>query len=131
MPDDAPPEPSGPLAGVRVLDLTSGVAGPWCTKLLATYGAAVIKVERPGTGDPSRGHGRFPGGVPHREKSALLLWLNTGKRSLTLDVTTTTGRDIALRVAAQSMPLSSTGCPLACAASASRGRLPRVIRVSP
>ncbi len=90
-----------PLAGVRILDLTSGVSGPWCTKLLADYGADVIKIERPGVGDESRGHGRFPGGVPHREKSALFLWLNTSKRSITLDVATPTGRAIALRLAAQ------------------------------
>jgi len=90
-----------PLAGVRVLDLTSGVSGPWCTKLLADYGADVIKIERPATGDESRGHGRFPGGVPHREKSALFLWLNTGKRGITLDVATSTGRALAMRLAAQ------------------------------
>lgn len=91
---------TGPLRGVRVLDLTSGVGGPWCTKLLADYGADVIKVELPGIGDPSRGHGRFPDGLPHREKSALFLWLNTSKRSITLDVTTASGRAIALRLAA-------------------------------
>jgi crotonobetainyl-CoA:carnitine CoA-transferase CaiB-like acyl-CoA transferase len=76
------------------------VAGPWCTKLLADYGADVIKVERPGTGDASRGHGRFPGGIPHREKSALFLWLNTSKRSITLDLESQSGHDIALRLAA-------------------------------
>lgn len=92
---------TAPLAGVRVLDLTSGVSGPWCTKLLADYGADVIKIEPPGIGDESRGHGRFPGGVPHREKSALFLCLNTSKRSITLDVATPTGRAIALRLAAQ------------------------------
>ena len=91
---------AGPLRDVRILDLTSGVAGPWSTKLLADYGADVIKVEQPGIGDRSRGHGRFPSGIPHREKSALFLWLNTGKRSITLDLTTATGRDIALRLAA-------------------------------
>jgi crotonobetainyl-CoA:carnitine CoA-transferase CaiB-like acyl-CoA transferase len=77
------------------------VAGPWCTRLLAGYGADVLKVEPPGTGDGSRGHGPFPGGIPHREKSALFLWLNAGKRSVTLDVTTATGRAIALRLAYQ------------------------------
>ena len=91
---------TAPLAHLRVLDLTSGVSGPWCTKLLATYGADVIKVERPGTGDPSRGHGRFPDGIPHREKSALFLWLNTGKRSVTLDIETSSGRALMLRLAA-------------------------------
>jgi crotonobetainyl-CoA:carnitine CoA-transferase CaiB-like acyl-CoA transferase len=92
---------TAPLDGIRILDLTSGVAGPWCTKLLADYGADVIKVERPGTGDPSRAHGPFPGGVPHREKSALFLWLNTSKRSITLDIATATGRSIALQLAAR------------------------------
>ena len=91
---------TGPLAHLRILDLTSGVSGPWCTKLLAAYGADVIKVERPGIGDPSRGHGRFPDGVPHREKSALFLWLNTGKRSITLDIATASGRALALRLVA-------------------------------
>ncbi|MBI5289212.1 MAG: CoA transferase [Chloroflexi bacterium] len=90
-----------PLSSLRILDLTSGVSGPWCTKLLADYGADVIKVERPGTGDESRGHGPFTGGVPDRERSALFLWLNTSKRSITLDVQTPTGRDLALRLAAQ------------------------------
>jgi crotonobetainyl-CoA:carnitine CoA-transferase CaiB-like acyl-CoA transferase len=99
-PSDAPSSP-GALAGIRVLDITSGVAGPWCTKLLASYGADVIKVEPPGVGDRSRGHGPFPGGVPHREMSALFLWLNTGKRSVTLDVATPTGRDLLLRIAAR------------------------------
>ncbi len=81
-----------PLSHLRILDLTSGVSGPWCTKLLAIYGADVIKVERPGIGDRSRAHGRFPNGVPDREKSALFMWLNTSKRSITLDIETATGR---------------------------------------
>jgi len=90
---------AGPLQDVRVLDLTSGVGGPWCTHLFAAYGADVIKVERPRTGDPSRGHGPFPGGIPHREKSALFLWLNAGKRSITCDLATATGRALLLRLA--------------------------------
>ncbi len=90
-----------PLTGIRILDLTSGVSGPWCTKLLADYGADVIKVERPGIGDESRGHGVFPRGVPDREASALFLWLNTSKRSVTIDLSTPTGRELALRIAAQ------------------------------
>jgi len=90
-----------PLASVRILDLTAGVSGPWCTKLLADYGAHVIQAERPGVGDESRGHGPFPGGIPDRERSALFLWLNTSKRSITLDIATATGRELALRLAAQ------------------------------
>jgi len=90
---------AGPLHDVRVLDLTSGVGGPWCTRLLADYGADVLKIERPGAGDPARWHGPFPRGIPHREKSALFLWLNASKRSVTLDITTSSGRDIALRLA--------------------------------
>jgi crotonobetainyl-CoA:carnitine CoA-transferase CaiB-like acyl-CoA transferase len=92
---------TGPLDGLRILDLTSGVAGPWCTKLLADYGADVIKVERPGTGDESRGHGPFPRGTPHREKSALFLWLNTSKRSVTIDIANASGRALVLLLAAQ------------------------------
>ena len=112
---------TAPLHGVRILDLTSGVAGPWCTKLLADYGADVIKVERPGTGDPSRGHGRFPDGVPHREKSALFLWLNTSKRSVTLDVATPTGRALAAAPRRDSAtPSSSTTGRLSWSACASR-----------
>jgi crotonobetainyl-CoA:carnitine CoA-transferase CaiB-like acyl-CoA transferase len=88
-----------PLHHLRILDLTADVSGPWCTKLLADYGADVIKVERPGAGDPSRGHGPFPSDVPDREMSALFLWLNTSKRAITLDITTPTGRDLALRLA--------------------------------
>ena len=91
---------TGPLAHLRILDLTSNVSGPWCTKLLADFGADVIKIEHPGTGDPARGHGPFPSGVPDREASTLYLWLNTSKRSVTLDVATRSGRDIALRLAA-------------------------------
>lgn len=101
MTSDQRPSTRPPLSGLRILDLTSGVGGPWCTKLLADYGADVIKIESPGTGDASRGHGRFPGGVPHRERSALFLWLNTSKRSVTLDITTRSGREIVPRLAAQ------------------------------
>ncbi len=77
---------SQPLAGVRVLDLTHGIAGPYGTKLLADFGADVIKVERPGTGDYTRSMGPFPGDTPHPEKSGLFLHLNTNKRSVVLDL---------------------------------------------
>ncbi|MBQ11162.1 MAG: hypothetical protein CMJ45_06405 [Planctomyces sp.] len=76
------------LGDVKVLDLTNLVAGPYCTKLLADYGADVIKVEIPGLGDGARRLGPFPGDVPHREKSGLFLHLNTNKQSITLDLKT-------------------------------------------
>ena len=79
------------LGDVCVLDLTEDTAGPFCTKLLAGLGAEVIKVERPGSGDASRRAGPFPGAAPHPEQSALFLYLNTGKKSITLDVATPTG----------------------------------------
>ena len=76
------------LGDVKVLDLTNLVAGPYCTKLLADYGADVIKVEIPGLGDGARRLGPFPGDMPHREKSGLFLHLNTNKQSITLDLQT-------------------------------------------
>src|SRR5215471_9380337 len=80
------------LADVRVLDLTHHIAGPYCTKLLADYGADVIKIERPDVGDPARMLGPFPGDVPNPEKSGLFLHLNTNKRSVTLNLKTPEGR---------------------------------------
>jgi crotonobetainyl-CoA:carnitine CoA-transferase CaiB-like acyl-CoA transferase len=93
------PAPMMALDDVVVLDLTQGLAGPFGTKTLADYGADVIKIEPPGAGDPARGFGPFPGGVPHPEKSGLFLHLNTNKRSLTLDITRPAGRDLFLRLA--------------------------------
>jgi crotonobetainyl-CoA:carnitine CoA-transferase CaiB-like acyl-CoA transferase len=92
---------SGPLEGWKVLDLTQGITGPYVTKLCSDYGADVIKVERPGIGDVSRRIGPFPGDNPHAEKSGMYLTLNTGKRSVTLDLTTRTGRELLLGLAAQ------------------------------
>jgi crotonobetainyl-CoA:carnitine CoA-transferase CaiB-like acyl-CoA transferase len=79
-----------PLADVRVLDLTHGIAGPYCTKLLADFGADVIKIERP-SGDYARTLGPFPGDIPHPEKSGLFLFLNTNKRGIVLDLKTPEG----------------------------------------
>src|SRR5690606_14511175 len=76
---------AAPLEGLRVLDMSTGVAGPYATKLLADYGADVIKVEPPG-GDPSRCDGPFPGGKPDPEASGRFLFLNTNKRSSVLDL---------------------------------------------
>ena len=75
------PKP-GPLDGVRVLDLTRVVAGPYCSMFLGDLGADVVKVEQPGMGDDTRGWGPpFAGG-----ESAYYLCINRNKRSLTLDL---------------------------------------------
>ncbi len=83
--DDAPP-----LAGVRVLDLTRYLAGPFCTLLLADYGADVVKAESP------RGREFRPPGV--ERDSYFFLSANRGKRSMTLDLRTAAGRDLLLRI---------------------------------
>ena len=82
----------GPLDGVRVLELGSGVSGPFCAKLLADYGADVVKIEPPGVGDSARHSGPFAGDDPHLEKSVPFLYLNTNKRGVTLDVVSRSGR---------------------------------------
>ncbi len=75
----------GVLDDINVLDLSQGVAGPFCAKLLAGLGANVIKVEPSGTGDTSRQSGPFLGVGPDLEGSALFSYLNTSKKSVTLD----------------------------------------------
>ena len=74
---------AGPLAGIKVLDLTQGFAGPFGVKQLADQGADVLKIERPG-GDPMRHAGPFPGDEAHPEKGGLFLYLNTGRRGIVL-----------------------------------------------
>jgi crotonobetainyl-CoA:carnitine CoA-transferase CaiB-like acyl-CoA transferase len=83
--------PDSVLSDLRVIELSQGIAGPYCGKLLAEYGADVVKVEPPNGGDPSRSMGPFPDDLPHPEKSGLFLHLNTGKESLTLDIATASG----------------------------------------
>lgn len=87
-----------PLEGVRVIDLTHHIAGPYCTKLLADYGADVIKVERPDGGDPARRMAPFLGDDPQLETSGLFLHLNTNKRSVTLNLKTVAGRQLLLEL---------------------------------
>ena len=77
---------SSAMEGVRVLDLSHLIVGPFCTKMLADYGADTIKVERPGEGDRARTIGPFPGDEPHLEKSGLFLYLNVNKRGISLDL---------------------------------------------
>ena len=87
------------LHDICVLDLSENISGPYCTKLLAGLGATVIKVEKPGCGDVTRAAGPFARNTPHPEESALFLYLNTGKQSITLDITCPTGAAILRQLA--------------------------------
>lgn len=88
------------LSGIVVLDLTHQVAGPFATKLLAAYGAEVIKIEPP-WGDPTRRWGPFPNDVAHPEKSGYFLYLNTGKKGVTLNLEAEAGRRIFKELASK------------------------------
>ncbi len=86
----------GPLDGLRVLDLTSQLSGPYCAMILGDLGADVVKVERPGQGDDARAMG------PHVQgESAPFMTFNRNKRSIALDLKTAAGREIARRLAAR------------------------------
>jgi crotonobetainyl-CoA:carnitine CoA-transferase CaiB-like acyl-CoA transferase len=91
--------PDTALEGIRVVDLSPGIAGPYCTKLLADLGAEVIKVEPP-EGDYARRLGPFPGDIPHHDKGGLFLHLNTNKKSVTLDLETPSGRVVLRKLLA-------------------------------
>jgi formyl-CoA transferase len=85
----------GPLAGIRVLDLTRVLAGPYCAMFLGDLGAEVVKVEQPGVGDDTRGWGPpFSGG-----ESAYFLCVNRNKKSLTVDLKSDRGIALIRRLA--------------------------------
>src|SRR5438132_717044 len=86
------------LAGIRVLELAEGVAGPYAAKLLADLGADVVKVESP-SGDIARTFGPFTRGVPHPGQSGLYIYLNAAKRRLCLDLSRDSDRAECLRLA--------------------------------
>lgn len=90
--------PTGPLEGLTVLDVSQGAAGPYCTRLLAAYGADVVKVERPRVGDLMRHCPPFVGDVPGPDRSLSFLHLNVNKRGITLDLASDTGRETFLRL---------------------------------
>jgi crotonobetainyl-CoA:carnitine CoA-transferase CaiB-like acyl-CoA transferase len=90
------------LEDIKVLDLSRGISGPYCTKMLAAFGAEVIKVERPGGGDWARGIGPFLQDRPDPETSALFLYLNTGKKSITLDLEKPAGAELLKRLVLES-----------------------------
>ena len=109
MQEAATPLPPGALDGVRVLDLSRVLAGPWCTQTLADLGAEVIKVERPPTpgqpgGDDTRGWG--PPFLKDREgrdtaDAAYFLGTNRNKRSVTIDISQPEGQALILQMAAR------------------------------
>ncbi len=84
--------PRQALVGVRVVELASGVAGPFCARLFADYGAEVVKIEAPGSGDETRGWGPYPGDVPDPEQSGTFFFLNSNKQSVVLDLDTSADR---------------------------------------
>ena len=88
------------LEGIRVIDFSTGLAGPNCTKLLADFGADVIKIEPLG-GDEARHLPPFAGDIPHPERSLIFLHLNTNKRSITIDPETDEGRELLERLIAE------------------------------
>ena len=79
----------GPLAGIRVLDLSRILSGPYCTMVLGDIGADVLKVERPLGGDNARGNGPFIDGL-----SSYFLSVNRGKKSMTLDLSLPRGKQV-------------------------------------
>ena len=86
---------NGPLNGIRVLDLTRVLAGPYCTMFLGDLGAEVVKVEQPGVGDDTRGWGPpFAGG-----ESAYFLSVNRNKKSITIDLKSKVGAALIRRLA--------------------------------
>ena len=88
---------SGPLSGIKVLDLTRVLAGPYATMILSDLGADVIKIEQPEIGDESRNFGPFKNGF-----SLYFMSVNRGKRSITLDLKTDRGKDIFKQLVKQS-----------------------------
>ncbi|GBD16223.1 Acetyl-CoA:oxalate CoA-transferase [bacterium HR26] len=119
------------LAGIRVVDLTRVMAGPYCTMLLGDLGADVVKIERPGTGDDTRSWGPpFIDGV-----SAYYLCVNRNKRSLTLDLKHPAGQEILWRLIERADVLVENFSPgtverLGFGYAAVRSRRPQVVYCS-
>jgi crotonobetainyl-CoA:carnitine CoA-transferase CaiB-like acyl-CoA transferase len=120
----------GPLAGIRIIDLTSMLSGPWATMILADQGADVIKVEEPRQGDHTRSYGNRRNGF-----SASFLNLNRNKRSVTIDLKTPQGVDLVKRLAAGADVLVQNFRPgvverLGLGEAAIRERAPAIVYVS-
>ncbi len=100
--EPASPPPAA-LAGIRVLDLSRVLAGPWCTQILGDLGAEVIKIEKPGKGDDTRSWGPpfLPGVDGKHGDAAYFLCANRNKRSVTVDFAKPEGAEIVRRLAPQ------------------------------
>ena len=92
----------GPLEGIKVLDMSRILAGPWASQLLGDYGADVVKIEKPGTGDDTRHWGPpWLEGDGDRHEAAYFLATNRHKRSLTVDISTSAGQALIRELAQQ------------------------------
>ena len=91
---------NGALDGIRVLDLSRVLAGPWSTQVLGDLGADVIKVEQPGAGDDTRAWG--PPFLPDSQDSAYFSCANRNKRSIAIDIASAEGADLIRRIARES-----------------------------
>ena len=102
MMNKAEPTATPALAGMRVLDLTRGIAGAYCTRLLAIFGADVTKVERPGDGDPLRAIPPFYSDEDGLQGSVLFAYLNANKGSVEFDIESADGRTAVRELAVTS-----------------------------
>ncbi len=95
---------TGPLQGIRVLDLSRVLAGPWCSQMLADLGAEVIKVEKPGEGDDTRGWGPpfITNGDGSRGDAAYFVSANRGKKSVAIDMAKPAGQELIRSLARRS-----------------------------
>lgn len=99
------------LEGIQVVELGGRVSAPFCARLFADYGASVVKIEAPGTGDRSRSWGPFPQDEPDREKSGLFHILNTNKKSVALDANVPADREKILALIARADVLIENNTP--------------------
>ncbi len=88
------------LSHFRIVELSEGVAGEYCGKLLADFGAEVVKIERPGSGSPTRNMGPFLDDDAGPERSGLFAYLNTNKRSVAIDLESPSGLEMLSRLLA-------------------------------
>jgi crotonobetainyl-CoA:carnitine CoA-transferase CaiB-like acyl-CoA transferase len=95
---------AGPLSGLRVLDLSRVLAGPWATQILADFGAEVIKIEKPGEGDDTRGWGPpfLTNADGSKGDAAYFLSANRGKWSVAIDMATVEGQSLIRSLATRS-----------------------------